>query len=220
MSGMSRDLGLPPDVVMSAIERSVRVWLKGPPNEQWIAQYQQYAQQKQMFDQAQAQFQQQTQLYQTAIQTQAVVAGGPPPALLGPEQQNAQAMDAYQQAVLTIQSSPALQQALAMGPPQQPQIPAPTPPWSPFEPRANDAEPAIALKWMQRLSRGMMHPRYSAQPPEWRAIYDQRYQGAVQAIQAVEHPPMQQPQPIQPQQHARPQARPPVTHLPQALGAA
>jgi hypothetical protein len=223
MSGMSRDLGLPPDVVMSAIERSVRVWLKGPPNPEWVQQYQQYAQQKQVYDQAQQQFQQQTQVFQTAIQTQALIAGGPPPALLGPEQQNAQAMDAYQQAVITMQSSPAMQQALAQGPPQPPQIPVPTPPWTPFEARANDQEPAIALKWMQRLSRGMMHPRYSAQPAEWRAIYDQKYQSAVQAIQAVEHPPqpMQQPQPARPIQSAgaRSQARPPVAHMPQALGA-
>lgn len=232
MSGMSRDLGLPPDVVNAAIERSVRLWLKGPPNPAWIQQYQQYAVEKQQYDQAQAQFQTATQVFQTALQTQALVAAGPPQPL-GPEQQNAQAMDAYQQAVLTIQSSPALQQALMQGAPQQPQIQPPVAPWTPFEARANDAEPAVALKWMQRLSRGMMHPRYSAQPPEWRAIYDQKYQAAVAVIQMIQHPP--QPQPMQqpatgnqqPQVHsasAAPrgagaqQPKPTVAHLPQTLG--
>lgn len=168
ITGISRDLGLPPDIVMAAIERSVGVWLKGPP-EGWVQLWQQYMQQKQVYDQAQAQYQSELQAFQASQQAQAVVDAGPPQ-LLGPETQNEQAGIQFASARLALASNPA---PAVM--PQAPQIPPPQKPWTPFEDRPNDTEPDIAHKWMRRLSHLQMSPRYSAQVPEWKQCLDEKY---------------------------------------------
>lgn len=143
--GIARELGLPQDAAMQAINRAVSAWLKGP-DPQWLAQMQAYQQQMQA---------------------------------VAPELQQ-QAMDA---------------QAQGMQPAAPP--PPPAPPVNPFEPRPNDDEPEVALKWVKRLSRLMMSPEYSAQPPEWRMLLDQKYLFCRQALQ----PPPQvdaQGNPVQP----------------------
>lgn len=57
MAGISRDLGLPPDITKAAIERAVGVWLKGPP-EGWAALWQQYQMEQAQFQAAQGKAQQ------------------------------------------------------------------------------------------------------------------------------------------------------------------
>lgn len=61
MSGVSRDLGLPPDPVEQAIERAVAAWLDGPPDG-WVQAYQQQQQTMQEFQQQAAQYQQTAQI--------------------------------------------------------------------------------------------------------------------------------------------------------------
>lgn len=105
-----------------------------------------------------------------------------------------QQMQAYQQSVQQAQTTYQQQAALAqrMGgmapvPPQAP--PPPQPPVNPFQPKPNDTEPTVAMKWMKRLSRLMLDPAYDAQPPEWQDLVNQKYMVAVQALQ----PPAQLP---------------------------
>lgn len=176
LMGVSRDLGLPPDPIMEAVERSVGTWLKGPP-QGWEEENQQLQPALQAYAQAQQQFAHQSQAYQQSAQNTAIVAGGPPPINLGPESQNAQAMDSYQQAVIALQLNP-----LAPTPPQPPQGPPPPKPWSPFIDRPNDTEPGIASKWMQRLSLAQMSPEYTRWSPAWRGLLDQRYTMVRQAV--------------------------------------
>lgn len=130
MAGISRDLGLPPDITKAAIERSVGAWLKGPPSETWVQEWLQYQQAKAVFDAGQAM----------------------------------------------------AQQAAAMGAPPASAVAPPKAPWTPFEPRPNDDEPAVAAKWMKRLSNLQMTPQYSAQPPEWQACANERYSAARKAV--------------------------------------
>jgi hypothetical protein len=205
MAGISRDLGLPPDIAKAAIERAVGTWLKGPPSPDWIQQWQAYAQAKAMFEAAQQQFQQQQQMYAEALQNAAIVQAGPPNPTLGPEQQNANAADAYAKASISLQMNP-----LPPQPPQAPQMPPVQKPWTPFEPRPNDSEPAIAAKWMKRLSNLQMTPQYAAQPAEWRACCDERYMEARKATALASAG--------QPQQ-AKPNA-PPMPQQPQGVGQA
>jgi hypothetical protein len=227
LGGMSRDLGLPPDMTKASIDRSIRLWHKGPPNPEWIQQYQAYAQQKAVFDQAQAAFQQATQQYQAAEHAKAVVAAGPAQPL-GPEQQNEAANVDFQSARIALAENP----QAAAGPPQPPQMQPPVAPWTPFEPRANDTEPKVAAAWMEALSRGMMHPRYSAQPVEWRAIYDEKYMKTRQAVALAAQPQAPQGNPpatgaSQPTQPGHPKPphgahqvapHPPAVHMPKTLG--
>jgi hypothetical protein len=176
VTGIARDLGLPSDFTKAAIERAVGVWLKGPPSPEWIQQWQQYQIAKQAYDAAQQQFAQAQQLYAQGMEMRAIAAGGPPQPL-GPEQQNAQAMDQYQEAALFLQMHPESQTQ-----PVAPNLPPPQKPWTPFITRPNDTEPSIAAKWAKRLSHLQMTPQYEAQPPEWRACADEKYMAARQAV--------------------------------------
>jgi len=156
-------LGLVDSPHHQRIERQVSEWLKGVPYPQWIQEWDQYTQQKQMFDQAQMQFQQASQAYQMAMHNTAIVQGGPPPSNLGPEQQNATAMNAYQQAAIALRLNP-----LPPMPPQPPQIPPPQMPWTPFAlVLPNDNEPEIAQIRKRRLSKLLSSSRFAAQPPQW-----------------------------------------------------
>ena len=140
MSGISRDLGLPPDPVEQAVERAMDTWLEGPPNG-WTQAKEAQVQQLQAFQQHQAQSQ---------------------------------------------QTVPTVQQPGQPVPPPPPQL---APLFTPFTPRANDGEPAVAAVWFKKLSRLLMLPAYTAeQDPNWRALVDQRYQAAAQAIQAAQQP--------------------------------
>lgn len=69
--------------------------------------------------------------------------------------------------------------------PPAPLVP-PSPPWTPFPLLPNDNEPPIAKLWMRRLSEVMHTAQFFAQPPEWQQCLVQKYQAAVQVIQAVE----------------------------------
>jgi hypothetical protein len=92
------------------------------------------------------------------------------------EQQSQQMMAQYQQVAVQAQQT-------GQQPPPQPQMgPPPPPPVNPFQPKPNDTEPAVALKWMKRLSRLMLDPAYDAMPPEWQNLVNQKYQTVSQAI--------------------------------------
>lgn len=182
LAGITRDLGLPQDPTMEAIERSVGAWLKGPP-EGWEEENAQAQPAIQAYEQAMAQFQQATQMYQQATQATAIALGGPPPALLGPEGQNAQAMDAYQQAVLSLKLNP-----LPPAPPQPPQGPPPVKPWSPFIERPNDTEPSIAGKWEARLSIAQMSPEYTRYSDAWKKLLNDFYTKERQALAMANQP--------------------------------
>ena len=204
LRGISRDLGIPEDSVKAAIERAVAKWLKGIPNPEWMQSYQTWKQAQTQFQVAMQQFQKQMGQYQQWLQLSAVVAGGPPNALLGPEGQNEKAMMDYQSAVFGLKALQAQVQPpqpqvpqgpqlmggamgmpqqfqpqppapFVMQPPVQPQPPQVPHPWTPFEPRPNDTEPEIAAEWKKRLSLLQMSPAYTKQPPEWREMADERY---------------------------------------------
>lgn len=115
-------------------------------------------------------------------------------------------MQQYQAGVARIQQlAPQAEQASQESgdvPPAMPPIPpppqAPTPPWTPFAPRVIDTEPEIAKRWTRRLSKLIATTSYSGQPPEWRALVDQKYTQsrqvlmmAQQAAQAVQAAPQQ-----------------------------
>lgn len=177
VAGIARDLGLPKDAIKAAIDRSIGVWLKGPPNPEWAQQWQQYKQQLAIYTQAMQQFQQATQIYTQGQQMRATAAGGPPLAGVGPEQQNASAMDMFQQATLFLQMHPEV-----LGPPPAPpQIQPPTKPWTPFVDRPNDTEPAVATKWAKSLSHFQFTPEYESFGPEWRQCCDDKYTQTRQA---------------------------------------
>lgn len=181
----ARDLGIPESPHEQYIERCVASWLQGPP-QGWVEAWTPYAQAEAQFQQAQQMYQQQVMAYQSAQQNTALVQGGPPPPLLGPENQNAMAMEQYQMAVLALQANPL--------PPMPPQPPPPVQiprPWTPFEPRPNDIEPEIAILWKIRLSKVMSTVKYSESIPEWRQPLDQKYQLAMQTVQQALAPPPQ-----------------------------
>ena len=167
----SDPLGIGDNPHQQRIERQVSLWLKGPPGPQWTQLWQQYQQQKQMYDQAQQQFQQAQQQYEHAAQLAAVVAGGPPPPTIGPENQQFQAMQQYQQAKIASLANP-----LPPAPPQPPQMPPPQSPWTPFVfTLPNDTEPEIAALRKRRLSRLMSSARFAAQPMEWQEPAREEY---------------------------------------------
>jgi len=167
----SDPIGLGESSHAQRIERQVSLWLKGPPSPEWIAQWQQYRQMKQQFDLAMQQFEQAQQQYQFAAQIAAIVEGGPPPPTIGPENQQAAAMQMYQRAVIESRVHP-----LPPMPPQPPQIPPPPEPWTPFQyTLPNDTEPEIAALRKRRLSRLMSTARFSAQPIEWQQPLYEEY---------------------------------------------
>lgn len=188
----AQDLGIPDSPHEQYIERCVATWLEGPP-EGWMQAWIPYAQAEAQFQQAQQMYQQQVMSYQSAQQNTALAQGGPPQPL-GPEMQNAQAMDQYQMAIIALQTNP-----LPPAPPQPPQPVQIPRPWTPFEPRPNDAEPEVAILWKIRLSKMISSVKYSEADPNWRQPLDQKYQIAAQVIaQALAPPPQAAPQP-QPQ---------------------
>ncbi len=143
LQGITRELGLPPDPLEQAVDRSLGVFWKGPPNEQWTQQAQAY---------------------------------------LAEQQQLAPQMAAYQ----NLQQVAAETGQPVTAPAPQPTVPAP---WTPFPPRPNDSEPRVAQVWVEKLSNAMLSPEYTAQPPEWRAMLEQRYVRARQELQAATTPP-------------------------------
>lgn len=178
LMGVSRDLGLPPDPVMEAIEREVGLWLKGPP-EGWMEAYQAAQPAIQAWEQEQAQFQQAMQTWNTAMQNTAVVMAGAAPPTLGPETQNEAVNLQVAQARLALSITP-------LGPqPQPPAGPPPQMPWTPFQTRPNDTEPAVAAKWMERLSRAQMSPEYTRYPAPWKKQLDDFYTKERQAVAQI-----------------------------------
>lgn len=173
----AESLGMADSPHQQRVERQASAWLKGPPKSPpgaptWMQLWDQYAQQKQQYDQVQAQYQQAVQQYQAAETSAAIAAGGPPPDKLGPETQNAQAMEAYQKSLIDTRVNP-----LPMGgPPQAPQIPPPVPPWHPFvQVMPNDNEPEIATLRKRRLSKLISTSRFGAQPPQWQQPVKDEY---------------------------------------------
>lgn len=173
----SKRLGLPPNSHEQYVERCLAAWRKGPPNPKnegeadWASLWQTYSTAKQQHDQAMAQYQARQLAFQTYTSFAARVAGGPPPPALGPEGQNASAMQQYQLAVQWMESSQqvatqqyqlqmtqyqqtqlqAAQQA-ATQPPQPGQPPAPQPPppqlaWPPQQPVPPQLPPLPPEPW-------------------------------------------------------------------------
>ena len=66
------------------------------------------------------------------------------------------------------------------------------PSFTPFTPRPNDTEPAVAQAWAARLSQVMMEPEYENFDPKWSALLGTRYQQAIQAVQQANQPPKTQ----------------------------
>lgn len=60
--------------------------------------------------------------------------------------------------------------------------PAPKPPWTPFQTRPNDAEPAVATIWARKLSNIISSTEYAAADADWREPLDAKYKAAIQAI--------------------------------------
>jgi hypothetical protein len=127
------------------------------PPQGWEEAYQH----NQTIEQQQATYQQQAEA-QTQQLVEAFTAQGTDP-------QTAQQM-AQQQVTRTLGALP-----------QPMQLP------TPFMPRANDEEPAVAQIQAMKLSKLMATPEYEAQPFEWRQVVDQKYQQAAYAagIQTV-----------------------------------
>lgn len=117
--------------------------------------------------------------------------------LKGPPQGWAEAQQQYQTQVQQYQivSQQAQQQVATAqqvvsqsgGDPSQvprPQLPPPPQaPWSPFQPRPNDQELAIASLWAMRLSKVISSVKYGSSDPTWRQLLDARYSQATQTIQ-------------------------------------
>ncbi len=150
------DLGLPKNPFEQAIERSVGVFLKGPPmpkgvtdfaQSPWIAQYQQYAQEKLVYDEAQKAAQQQQQTLQAVADADAA-QGGPP-----------------------VQA------------PAAPMGPAPVSPFTPFPPRPNDGNPMIAATYAKRLDKLFVDPQFAKFPHEWQMTAADAYQRYMLAAQ-------------------------------------
>lgn len=118
---------------------------------------------------------------------------GPPPEWEATFQRNQEATQAYQQQIQTVASQmaagftsqgldPASAQQQAMAAAQQ-QIPQPTlePLFNPFEPRANDEEPTVALIRARKLSRVLSSPDYDKWGPAWQKNLNDAYAGACYA---------------------------------------
>lgn len=79
----------------------------------------------------------------------------------------AQQSAAYEQEQQRIAQTP-----VAEGqPPMQPSVPAP---WSPFMVRPTDEDPSVAKRQYKILRDFCYTSDYAKQPPEWRAVFDQR----------------------------------------------
>lgn len=205
----AKRLGLPPNPFEQYVARCVDSWMEGPPPDDptpdpmtgqpkptWQQQYQAWKAAQDQYKQAQSVYQQQSQAYAQAAQNTAIAAGGPPPALLGPEQQNETAMVAFQSAELALKTNP-----LPPAPPVAPVPPTVPKPWTPFTPRPNDTEPTVAAIWMRRLSRAMSSTKYDEFISEWRDVLDEQYTPIRQAAAMANMTPGMQ-------QHAQPGASP------------
>lgn len=65
-------------------------------------------------------------------------------------------------------------------------------PWHPFQGRPNDAEPPVAALWLKKLSATMSTVAYDtmkAKFPAWVQPFDQKYQAAMQVVQAAQPQP-------------------------------
>ncbi len=71
---------------------------------------------------------------------------------------------------------------LPQAPPQL--LPPPVPPWTPFAPRPNDGELAIATMWAKRLSEVISTVQFDKFGPEWQQPLLTKYQAASQVVQA------------------------------------
>jgi hypothetical protein len=112
-------------------------------------------QHNQTLEQQQQAYQEQTQQGVSSL-SQSMVAGGADPT------------EAQQLATQHVQST--------LGAPPQPvELP------NPFEPRANDEEPAVAKIQATKLSKLMSTTEYSKQPKFWRLVVDEKYQQAAYA---------------------------------------
>ena len=221
----SKLLGLAPDPHEQYVERCLATWREGPPSPEWEQEYSVWQQAQVQFEQQQQQYQQAIQAFNQWVQFKAVAAGGPPPITLGPEGQNAKAMQDYQMAVEQLQLAPMqLPRILQFDmtgnaiPPQAPQPPQVQKPWSPFAPRPNDTEPAISSIWLRKMSRGMSGSEFSKFQesfPGWTDDYVRQYMHVRQAA-AVGSAGMQPPS--QPIAAPRRQAATPkeATHQPQS----
>lgn len=205
----SKRLGLPDNPHIQRVSRAIDAWLDGPPKPDEHAPpdpmtgqpmtWQQQARAWQQFDQAQAQY---TQAAQQAQQVAAV----PPVMVPG-------------QAAPSPPVPPPLPPA-----PVPPQFPRP---WSPFNPRPNDTEPALSAIWMRKMSlvmSGVDYEKYSTTEPEWTVPFDVQYNrvrqsaaiagttpGVPQTARPPTQPNAQQPTPpTQPQQPQQPQQSPPT----------
>lgn len=208
VTGIARDLGLPTDVTVAAIERAIATWLKGPP-EGWEGQWNAYSMQKQQYDQVMGAYQQEAQSFQAGQQNRAIAmvgddekasqppsADGGPPKSNGPDQQ-------VRQAKVALATNPGPAQ-----PPQPPQIQAPQKPWTPFEDRPSDTEPQRAAKWMKELGDLQMSPRYSSMKPAWRQCADEKYSTSRQAIAIATGASPNNPQAGQPPSQQQPAKKP------------
>lgn len=197
-------LGLPDDPHVQRLERQVGSWLEGPP-EGWAQQAQAFDVVQQQNAAAQQQFEQAQQQYQMAYQNTVIADGGAPPVGLGPESQNAEAMQRYQAAVLALRFSP-------LGPPPQPPVPAPLPPlWTPFAALPVDDLPQVAQVRLRRLGKVMAQVRFAAQPPRWQQELVSAFQRSRQVLALAQQPPH-----TTSPEHAA--ALPPSRHRPHQLG--
>lgn len=186
LAGIQRDLGLPKDPTTEAIERSVGLWLKGPPDG-WMESYEAAQQAIQAWKAATAQDQVAQQKFAEAMHNQAIVNAGAAQPLLGPEAQNAAVNLQVSQARLALQINPLPMDPMtgAPIPPQPTAGPMPTMPWTPFESRPNDTEPTVASKWEDRMSRGLMSPEYLRYKGPWTDLYDEAYMKFRQAVAVI-----------------------------------
>lgn len=206
----AKRLGLPPNPFEQYVSRCIDTWLEGPPEapidpntgqpaqpSDWATEYRTWKQADDAFKQATAAYQQQQEAYTQAQQNTAIAAGGPPPALLGPEQQNETAMVAYQTASLALKTNPLGPPPVAPVPPQIPK------PWVPFVIRPNDTMPELSSIWTRKMSRTMSTVKYGQfmdTSPEWTDCYNQHFNAMRQASALANTTPG-----MQAQAHAQPQ---------------
>lgn len=161
----AKRLGLPDNPHQQFIERCVATWLDGPPEAKPSADPMQppapsWVQQWQ-------QYAAQKQAYDAQVQT----------------------AQHQQQVMQAVANADAQQGGAAVSPPAPQLGPAPQMPWTPFPPKPNDTEPAIAKLWMRRLSRLMSTAKYFSFPPEWRQVVELKYGEARQIVAAATAPP-------------------------------
>jgi hypothetical protein len=139
-------LGLGPNPFDQYVERCIDAWLDGPPSAEWAQQYATWKQAKDQHAQLTQQYQQQMQQFTQAQQLAAIVMGGPPPPNLGPEAQQAAAMQQYQQAVIGLRQNPYGQQFLDQAPPSTPQAVPLEEPEEPKEAKEPQESPHVAVE--------------------------------------------------------------------------